>query len=90
MSQTVCNDLIKCADVPVSEIDWTITSMKIKDQEKQNICYAVAFIDAMEISAYYDCSKIVRLSIEQLLDCSTKQGNQGLNGGCFSCVKIFF
>uniref|UniRef100_A0A914Y076 Peptidase C1A papain C-terminal domain-containing protein n=1 Tax=Panagrolaimus superbus TaxID=310955 RepID=A0A914Y076_9BILA len=85
MVPPVCNDFIKCANVPVSQVDWTITSMKIKDQGNHNICYAVAFIDAMEISAYYDCEKIVRLSIEQLLDCSTAQGNRGLDGGCFSC-----
>jgi len=79
------------AQLPTSnlpkEIDWT-TSGKVtpvKDQGQCGSCWAFSSTGSLEasyaISNNVSGSDLISLSEQQLVDCSTAQGNQGCNGG---------
>ncbi|KAK8358952.1 hypothetical protein V6Z11_A04G061900 [Gossypium hirsutum] len=70
------------SDVPTS-IDWrekgTVTP--IKSQGECSCCWAFSAVADIEGIIQIKTGKLISLSEQQLLDCSTNGGNRGCNGG---------
>jgi len=71
--------------VAITKIDWTSHSppvvTPIKDQAQCGSCWAFSATGSMESAWALSGKKLVSLSEQQLVDCSTAQGDQGCNGG---------
>jgi len=64
-------------------IDWVSRGKvnPIQDQGACGSCWAFSSIAAMESSHAILTNKLLKLSEQQLVDCSGKYGNEGCNGG---------
>lgn len=65
------------------EVDWRKSGMvaPIKNQGECGSCWAFAVTSSLEFLYAKSSKRVTRLSEQQLLDCSSKYGNYGCEGG---------
>jgi C1A family cysteine protease len=60
----------------------------VKDQGSCGSCYTFSSAAALEGTYFINKGSLIELSSQQLLDCTSSQGNQGCNGGLMdNCFK---
>jgi KDEL-tailed cysteine endopeptidase len=73
---------VKAMALPVS-VDWTEHGAvtPVKDQGQCGSCWAFSATGALEGAWFLKNGSLFNVSEQQMVDCSTAEGNQGCNGG---------
>jgi len=77
---------------PPASIDWRTKGIvnKVKDQGQCGSCWAFSAVAATEAAWAQAGNPLADFAEQQLVDCSSKQGNQGCNGGWMDQAFNYF
>ena len=67
-------------------VDWRANMSKIKNQGDCGSCYAESAVGTFEAAWSLTTGRIHNFSVQEAIDCSSKQGNQGCGGGWMHSV----
>jgi C1A family cysteine protease len=80
-------DLPAVEDLP-AEVDWVSAGAvtPVLNQGQCGSCYSFSALESVESAYFLETGKLVNLSEQQIVDCSSAYGNEGCNGGEMSSV----